>query len=265
MPKKSLSGKVFLLITGASRGIGRQIAISFGSMLEEGSHVVLLATNLNGLKETAKNIPNNISVDTVSVDLSKATKEELESIIMTSLSQKNKEPQQFEKMVIVHNIGTMGNTSQAVDVATDITAWHNYFDLNVFIPAMLNNVLMKIFNEAKNVNKTVINITSLYALEPLKFATHYCTGKAAREMFFKVFALDNPEVDVLNYSPGPVETDMFHELCEKHSDDAIRKQFNEVVTNKTILTCEQTVNQLVNVLEAHKYTSGDHVDYYDQL
>lgn len=77
MPIQDLSGKVFLLITGASRGIGKQIAVSFGSILEEGSHVMLLATNLNALKETAKNIPSNISVDTVSIDLGKATEHEL--------------------------------------------------------------------------------------------------------------------------------------------------------------------------------------------
>lgn len=77
MAVTALSGKVFLLITGASRGIGKQIAISFGSVLEKGSHALLLATNLNALEETAKNISSNVTVDTVSVDLSKATKDEL--------------------------------------------------------------------------------------------------------------------------------------------------------------------------------------------
>lgn len=77
MSIQALSGKVFLVITGASRGIGRQIAISFSSLLEEGSHLLLLATNLNALKETAENISSTVTVDTVSVDLSKSTKETL--------------------------------------------------------------------------------------------------------------------------------------------------------------------------------------------
>lgn len=77
MSIKILSGKIFLVITGASRGIGKQLAISFGSALEKGSHILLLATNLNALKETAKNIPSNIFVDTVSIDLAKATKDKL--------------------------------------------------------------------------------------------------------------------------------------------------------------------------------------------
>lgn len=77
MSIKELSGKVFLVVTGASRGIGKQLAISIGSVLEKGSHVLLLATNLNALKETAKNIPASVSVDTVSADLAKTTKDKL--------------------------------------------------------------------------------------------------------------------------------------------------------------------------------------------
>ena len=77
MSIKVLSGKVFLVVTGASRGIGKQLAISIGSVLEKGSHMLLLATNLNALKETAKNIPASVSVDTVSADLAKTTKDKL--------------------------------------------------------------------------------------------------------------------------------------------------------------------------------------------
>lgn len=73
-----LSGKVFLVITGASRGIGRQIAITFGSLLQEGSHILLLARNLNNLQEIAKKISSKITVHTVSMDLGEATKTDFE-------------------------------------------------------------------------------------------------------------------------------------------------------------------------------------------
>ncbi|XP_076643468.1 sepiapterin reductase [Halictus rubicundus] len=265
MAVTALSGKVFLLITGASRGIGKQIAISFGSALEKGSHVLLLATNLNALKETANNISSNVTVDTFSVDLSKATNDELHDIIMQSLSQKNKLPSDFDRMVVVHNVGTMGDLSKLTTDMTNITVWRSYYDLNVFIPAILNGVVMKIFTELTNANKTVINITSLLGIQPLKSTAYYCSGKAAREMFFKVFALEYPEVNVLNYSPGPVETDMLHEVCNEHGDPETKTSFNDMLKKRTVLTCEQTVNRLLNVLKDHKYKSGDHVDYYDEL
>lgn len=263
MPIKVLSGKVFLLITGASRGIGRQIAISFGSNLEEGSHVLLLATNLNALQETAKHIPSNVSVDTISIDLSNATEDKLSDIIKQSL--KNKSVAQFDQVVLIHNVGSMGDLTKKTNDMTDINVWRSYYDLNVFGPAILNGVVMKIFNEVANTKKVVINISSLLGIEPTKSTCYYCTGKAAREMFFKVFAVENPEVNVLNYSPGPVETDMFYQVCNEVSDEEIKTRFNDLLTKKSVLTCEQTVDRLLNVLKSQKYKSGDHVDYYDEL
>ena len=74
---KPFSGTVFLLISGASQGIGRQIAESFAPLLKPGSQICLLARNLEGLNETRNNLPNDLLVNSVSVDLSTATADEL--------------------------------------------------------------------------------------------------------------------------------------------------------------------------------------------
>lgn len=107
---------------------------------------------------------------------------------MQTLSKKDKLPIDFDRMVVVHNVGTMGDLSQLTTDMTNINTWRNYYDLNVFIPAILNGVVMKIFTELANASKTVINITSLLGIQPLKSTAYYCTGKAAREMFFKVIS-----------------------------------------------------------------------------
>jgi len=76
--------------------------------------------------------------------------------------------------------------------------------------------------------------------------------------------LENPEVNVLNYAPGPVNTDMFTLACEKIVDSKTKKLLNEMKEKKTVLTTNQTVNRLVQVLKERKYNSADHVDYYDE-
>lgn len=81
MTAKVLSGKVFLLVTGASQGIGRQIAITFSEQLEKNSRILLLARNEDGLKATAEQIVKHVSVEYVSVDLSIATADQLTGII----------------------------------------------------------------------------------------------------------------------------------------------------------------------------------------
>ncbi|KYN05691.1 Sepiapterin reductase, partial [Cyphomyrmex costatus] len=259
---EALSGKVFLLITGASRGIGRQIAITFGQLLKEGSRVLLLARNKDALQEVAKNLPSKVKVCTISADLSKSTDAEIKKFLSESLKGISKES--FDRLVLVHNVGTMGDISQSVNDMVDVKIWKEFYELNFFVPAVLNAVVMNTF-KIKTIKKTVINITSLYAIQAGASCGQYCSVKAAREMYFKVFALENPDVNVLNYAPGPVDTDMFTVACEKLADPTVKMMFNEMRKKKTVLTAEQTVNRLVQILKEEKYNSGDHVDYYDKL
>lgn len=80
-PEFLLIGKIFVLITGASKDIGREMAIQFSNILDDGSHFLLLARNETGLRETASRMCNQVDVDYASVDLSIAKAHELEGKI----------------------------------------------------------------------------------------------------------------------------------------------------------------------------------------
>ncbi|XP_011297833.1 sepiapterin reductase-like [Fopius arisanus] len=256
MGEEIFSGKVFVLITGASQGIGRQIAITFSGLLGKGSKLLLLARSEKGLKETAGNIPKGISVDFQGIDLSLATAGQLSEII-----EKSVESVQLDRVIIVHNVGTMGDTSKLTVDMDDFEEWRKYYDLNVFSPAVLNSVAMKLFRE-KVERIFVVNITTFSAL---KSAGYYCSGKAAREMYFKVFAEEYPDVNVLNYSPGPVETNMLRNFSATAGHPDQRKKINYMIAQNQQLTPEQTADRLVKVLREQKYQSGGRVDYYDGM
>ncbi|KAH0554614.1 hypothetical protein KQX54_011911 [Cotesia glomerata] len=83
------------------------------------------------------------------------------------------------------------------------------YDLNEFSPAVLNSVFMKIFNDKVKAKKLVINMSSFTAKTPFQSLGYYCSAKAAREMYFRVFAKEFPNVNVLNYSPYMADTDLF--------------------------------------------------------
>ncbi|TGZ50916.1 hypothetical protein DBV15_11901, partial [Temnothorax longispinosus] len=259
---EALSGKVFLLVTGASRGIGRQIAITFGSLLEEGSRVLLLARNKDALRKVASNIPSKVEVYTSSTDLSKSTDVEFQEFLSEALKETTSDA--FDRVVLVHNVGSLGDLSKSVNDMMDVNSWRELYHLNMFIPAILNAVVMNTFDN-KTIKKTVINITSLYAIQAGIGSGQYSSVKAAREMYFKVFALENPDANVLSYSPGPVDTDMFTTVCETIADPEAKKMYIEMRQKKTVLTTEQTVNRLVQILKERKYNAADHVDYYDNL
>ncbi|XP_050453854.1 sepiapterin reductase-like [Cataglyphis hispanica] len=262
MSIEALSDKAFLVITGASRGIGRQIVITFGSLLQEGSHILLLARNLNGLKEVAKNIPSKVTVHTVSINLGEATKTDFEEIILRCLSGTTRDA--FDRVVVVHNVGTSGNLTKFVNEMVDIDEWKQFYTLNLFLPAILNAVIMNLFgNSTDDIKKVVINITSVFAIQANVACGYYCSVKAAREMYFKVFALENPDVNILSYSPGHVDTDLLQTVCKTIVNSETKKALEHLYETNTILSTEQTVNRLVKILKEHKYKAGDHVDYYD--
>lgn len=82
-PELFLVGKLFILITGASQGIGRQFAIKFSEIADRGSHFLLLARNETGLQETVSKMSNLVNVDYVSLDLSLAQADQLEGNFST--------------------------------------------------------------------------------------------------------------------------------------------------------------------------------------
>ncbi|XP_012265173.2 sepiapterin reductase-like [Athalia rosae] len=258
MPVSYLSGKVYLLITGASQGIGKQIAESFGALLGDGSVVLLLARNEANLQATAKNIPSRVKVITKSVDLAKANAEQLKAIVKSSLGAGG--TAQFEKAILVHNAGIVGDNTKLTTQMTDYKTWREYYDLNLFAPAILNGVFMDLFKNDTKVQKLVINLTSDAAINAVPKTGYYCTGKAARAMFFRVFALEYPDVNVMNYSPGPVDTELLQRAFASFPELKA-----EIEKTYPILTTEQTVNRLIERLNAQNYKSGDHVDYFDKV
>lgn len=111
---------------------------------------------------------------------------------------KNQSPNEFEEAVIVHNAGSVGNVSISAVEMTDKSEWQDYYSLNVFSPALLNSAFVEIFGNAADTRETVINISSLCGLQPFKSLGFYCSGKAARDMYFKV-TIKNQSVDIFSF------------------------------------------------------------------
>lgn len=66
--------------------------------------------------------------------------------------------------------------------------------------------VLQAFPRRLGLRRTVVNISSLCALKPFPSWVLYCTGKAARDMMFRVLAEEEPDVRVLNYAPGECPT-----------------------------------------------------------
>lgn len=93
------------------------------------------------------------------------------------------------------------------------------------------------------------------------------SGKAAREMYFRTLALEEKESDplltVLNYAPGPVQTEMTQEVETNIVASDVRALFKSLRVDKTILQPIDTTVKFLQVIENGGYESGAHIDYYD--
>ncbi|XP_059616058.1 sepiapterin reductase-like [Phlebotomus argentipes] len=251
----------FLLVTGASRGIGQTMAIECAKEMKPGSLVLLLARSAAGLEDTRRQIlaqNDRLTIVTVSVDLTEPSREELETVVAKSLANSAKES--FEFALVIHNVGTLGDvTKWSVDHNSQAT-WREHFAMNVFSVAILNAVFMASFPETQ---KIVVNVTSLAALEPFASMSLYCSSRAAREMYFRCLAAENPGLTVLNYSPGPVDTDMQTEIRTKSTDEQVKSTMANLHVENKLVTREQTTRKFLQVLREGKFTSGAHVDYFD--
>lgn len=245
-----------ILITGASQGIGRTLAIELARR-SRSSTIVLIARSQGGLEQTKllmAEVNRKCIVKIAALDLTRPQNTVIQALIDDANAGKT-----FESAIIFHNVGQIGTLSPVSELINS-EKWHNYYDLNVFSVAVLNSIFLKlpirpIF---------VINITSLAARKPFKNMGMYGSGKAARELLFKVLAEEEKDVVVLNYSPGPVDTNMITEVIENVKDDDVREAFTTMIQNKTILKPTETVDKLLSILEIGNYRSGDVIDYYDR-
>lgn len=260
--KVDLEQVAYLLVTGASRGIGQRMAIEASRKFKAGSIVVLLARSASGLESTRAEILDvnpHINVVTSSVDLGNASKQLLEEITEKSLA---KAPvSTFGLAVIIHNVGTVGNVERKAIDMSDRQEWEEYFATNLFTVGVLNSCFLKKFQSCAK--KLVVNVTSKACLIPFKSMAFYCAGKAAREMYFKVLADEESDLVVLNYSPGPVDTAMTVEIQDRTNAEEVRNYFKDLRDTTTILTTQQTTDKFLSILETGLFQSGDHVDYYD--
>lgn len=73
-------------------------------------------------------------------------------------------------------------------------------------------------------------------------------------------------MSVLNYAPGPMDTDMQLKIRNAPCmDTGIRSAFRDMQEKGTLVNPQDSANKLVNLLKMGLYKSGEHVDFYDEI
>ncbi|NWV10896.1 SPRE reductase, partial [Ptilonorhynchus violaceus] len=159
--------------------------------------------------------------------------------------------------------GSLGDVSKSFLDLTDPDEIDAYLSLNVTSALCLTSTALQAFGKRPGCSRTVVNVSSLCALKPFPSWALYCSGKAARDMMFQVLALEQPEVRVLNYAPGPLDTDMQLLARTRTGDPRMRQYFQSLQENRQLIDSSVSAQKLLKLLEEDTFPSGAHLDFYD--
>lgn len=262
--KLDFSQKSLIIITGASKGIGRALALEIAKVAANGSAIILIARSEKSLQETSDQIKVvNSSLETYvhPLDLSHA-KESDYAELFKNISERFT-LNTFVVSLLIHNAGSVG-VIKDLDSLSDVQLWRDYYEFNFFSVIILNNLFLKtVRNVIRNI--FVVNISSLVGTNPFLNMGMYGSGKAARNLYFRTLAMEETNVKVLNYQPGPVDTDMLNTILQTAKNPILKKQFDDAVESKSVLSPQQTSEKLLFILKEGKFESGAIIDYFDEI
>ncbi|NGX64111.1 MAG: 3-oxoacyl-[acyl-carrier-protein] reductase FabG [Candidatus Anoxychlamydiales bacterium] len=202
-----------VIITGASAGIGKEIATSF---VKHGADIAIFATNQDRLNKTLKEledvkVDSNQKIITKKVDVSKYL--EVESSIKEVLDQ-------FGHIdILINNAGItkdnllMKMTEADFDRVIDINLKSIYNTCKAIIRPMM-----------KNKKGKILNISSIVALIGNPGQTNYAASKAGMIGFTKSLAKEvgSRNICVNAIAPGFIETKMTKDLPENVKDQMLK-------------------------------------------
>jgi sepiapterin reductase len=247
--------KVLLLITGASRGLGRSIAKAFcQGYAKDDIHAVLIARR--SLDETEQIIAStNVKVSKHRVDLSRldSLEQEVDRIFMGI------KVADYDRHFLINNAGTLGHIGPT-SATPNLEHMRRSIDFNVTSSLWISTRFAKLMSDSTAA--TIVNISSLVAVHAFPTMGIYSAGKAARDSYHQAMAKESQtNLRILNYAPGPLETELSTELrtADGLSSD-LKLQFQQ-----TLIDPDVSARVLVKLLQDDTYESGAHIDYYDLL
>jgi 3-oxoacyl-[acyl-carrier protein] reductase len=185
-----------VLITGSSRGIGRDTALEFAY---HGYNVVV---NYNNSEKEAIELQNEINTFNKNIRIFKcdvSNRSQAKDLVNFTI-------ESFKKIdILVNNAGISYQT-----LFTDITLeeWKKIFEVNV--EGMFNCSQFAVKNMLKYHRGKIINVSSVWGMTGASCEVHYSASKAAIIGFTKALAkeLGPSNIQVNCVAPGVINTEM---------------------------------------------------------
>jgi short-subunit dehydrogenase len=196
MKKLALSGRN-VLITGAARGLGRQLAIYLATV--EGANLVLVSRDAAGLNDLVEEINSCCSVK-----IRIMVKDLLPEHSAQSLYDELKDDDIFG---LVNNAGM---TYYGVTEASHIDLFRSIINLDFRLVVELSLLFLSRFKAQGE--GFIVNVTSLASFIPIPYQAVYAAAKGAAQSFTECLYQENRGCPVIicTFAPSGIVTEMIH-------------------------------------------------------
>lgn len=229
---------MFVVITGASRGIGKALAYRFAN---GGYNLVLTCENnvdlLNNIKDDIeKNYDKKVIVKQGLV---------VESDLPSDI------------YILINNAGKC-DYSLFQDISYD--KYKELVYANLDYTFLTTQIVSKVL--LKNKQGLIINISSMWGILGSSLEVIYSMTKGGINSFTKALAKEFKEsnVDVIAFALGAVDTEM-----NKHFDEEEKKDFAKMLDNGRMWLPDEISNTIYDIVLNKKYNSGDVIELNNGL
>ena len=211
----SLKGKT-AIVTGASRGIGKAIALGFA---EAGAKVAVTSRKINDLETTAAEI-KTFGGEAFPVQAHLGKIEEINRMVKTVMDK-------FGRIdVLVNNAGT--NPAMGTVLDCDERLWETIMSVNLKGFYFTSQAVAKVMK--KQGGGKIINIASIDGIKPEPGVSIYDISKAGVRMVTSAFAVELAtfNIHVNTISPGPISTKLLDSHWFHLTSEEFKKQKEEL-------------------------------------
>ena len=234
-----------VIITGASSGIGKALAVEFS---KNGSHLVLAARSLDKLQEVSTECIK-YGVQTLIVQTDVSIESDCENMIQKTI-------EKFGKIdFLVNNAGV---SMRALFKDVNINVLKKLMDVNFWGTVYCTKFAYPYLLQSKG---TLIGIVSVAAFKGLPARTGYSASKFAMFGFLETIRIENVKtgLKVITVAPGFTESNIRNTALTKDGStqkESPRNEKNmmkaEVVAKKTIKAIKNGKNLLILTYEGRR-------------
>lgn len=229
---------MYIVITGASRGIGKALAYKFA---EHNYDLILTCEkNIALLNEIKSDIENKFKRKVITI------KGEIKESDLSS-----------DIYILINNAGKCDyNLIQDVSYEKYKEIVYSNLDYTFLTTKLVSKQMIK------NKQGIIVNISSMWGILGSAMESVYSMTKGGINAFTKALAkeLKDSNVDVIAIALGAVDTDM-----NKHLSDGEKRDFLKTLDGGRMWSSDETAEKIHNIITSKLYNTGDIIELNNGL